>query len=258
MYNILSLLPNLPEQQLFWYSSLIYCVVIFIAVVSIFKDEFTYLRYSHNLALPLLGIGFLLVPFLSGGSIIISFLFFQMGFAVFDFFVWMILCYIAKTTENKRQVFAIGFFIVTLSMFGSSLFHQGITLYVTNVIQQINTLSILAAIIMFVSVILFINLFTISKINYDKPDDSITLAESGATSDNVVEQLSPTIAFSEYGLTAREQQVLDLLLKGYNNPNICNSLNISNNTLKTHLRNIYRKVEVSNRQELIDVYYSQK
>ncbi|QGU00278.1 hypothetical protein SYNTR_1684 [Candidatus Syntrophocurvum alkaliphilum] len=255
MYNILSLLPNLPKQQLFWYSSIIYCVVIFIAVVSIFKDEFTYLRYSHNLALPLLGIGFLLVPFLSGGSILISFLFFQMGFAVFDFFVWMILCYIAKTTANKRQVFAFGFFIITLSMFGSSFFHQGITLYVTNVIQQINTLSILAAILMFVSAPLFTNLFSIVNTNQDSSDDIISLAESGATSDNIAD---PTNVFSEYGLTAREHEVLDLLLKGYNNPNICNSLNISNNTVKTHLRNIYRKVEVSNRQELINIYYSQK
>ena len=55
-------------------------------------------------------------------------------------------------------------------------------------------------------------------------------------------------------LTAREKEVLLLLLSGRNNPYIREQLNISNNTLKTHLCNIYHKLGVGNRQELLSLF----
>ncbi len=58
----------------------------------------------------------------------------------------------------------------------------------------------------------------------------------------------------EYGLTAREKEVLLLLLSGRNNPYIREHLNISNNTLKTHIRNIYHKLGVGNRQQLLSLF----
>lgn len=59
---------------------------------------------------------------------------------------------------------------------------------------------------------------------------------------------------SAQNLTAREKEVLLLLLSGRNNPYIREKLNISNNTLKTHLRNIYHKLGVGNRQELLSLF----
>jgi DNA-binding CsgD family transcriptional regulator len=59
---------------------------------------------------------------------------------------------------------------------------------------------------------------------------------------------------SARNLTAREKEVLLLLLSGRNNPYIREQLNISNNTLKTHLRNIYHKFGVGNRQELLSLF----
>lgn len=59
---------------------------------------------------------------------------------------------------------------------------------------------------------------------------------------------------SHYNLTARETEVMLLLLKGRNNPFIREALNISDNTLKSHLRNIYRKLIVTNRQELFSLF----
>lgn len=57
-----------------------------------------------------------------------------------------------------------------------------------------------------------------------------------------------------YGLTRRENEVLLMLLQGRNNPFIREQLNISNNTLKTHLRNLYNKLSVKNRQELLSMF----
>jgi len=52
-------------------------------------------------------------------------------------------------------------------------------------------------------------------------------------------------------LTGREQDVLQLLLSGKTNKDIAAELIISENTVKTHVRNIYSKYDVSSRAELI-------
>lgn len=59
--------------------------------------------------------------------------------------------------------------------------------------------------------------------------------------------------YLEAKLTQQERKIVDLLLAGSNNQDILGHLYISINTLKTHLRNIYRKTDTSNRRELIGV-----
>lgn len=53
------------------------------------------------------------------------------------------------------------------------------------------------------------------------------------------------------GATVREEQILELILKGRNYPWICRSLGIARNTLKTHVKNLYLKAGVHSRQKLI-------
>lgn len=52
-------------------------------------------------------------------------------------------------------------------------------------------------------------------------------------------------------LTERELQVLSELQKGHQNEKIAETLNVSVNTIKTHLARMYRKNKVKNRTELI-------
>lgn len=59
-----------------------------------------------------------------------------------------------------------------------------------------------------------------------------------------------TIA-DEIGLTQREMTVVGKLLEGLENKLIARQLNISETTLKTHLRNIYRKYDVGNKSEFL-------
>lgn len=58
-------------------------------------------------------------------------------------------------------------------------------------------------------------------------------------------------------LTQRENEVTILLLKGYSNKDISMSEFISEATVKTHVRNIYKKLNVSSRYELISRYSSE-
>ena len=54
------------------------------------------------------------------------------------------------------------------------------------------------------------------------------------------------------GLTARETEILSLLVRGRTLPYIANELFVTTGTVKTHVRHIYEKALVNSRQELLD------
>ncbi|WP_027625719.1 helix-turn-helix domain-containing protein [Clostridium lundense] len=55
----------------------------------------------------------------------------------------------------------------------------------------------------------------------------------------------------KYSLTKRELEITTLILEGYTNKEISNKLFISPHTVKTHIENIFKKVNVNNRISLI-------
>jgi DNA-binding NarL/FixJ family response regulator len=52
-------------------------------------------------------------------------------------------------------------------------------------------------------------------------------------------------------LTTREDEVLDLVAKGLHNPEIADVLGISDETVKTHVKSVFRKLGVSDRVEAV-------
>lgn len=52
-------------------------------------------------------------------------------------------------------------------------------------------------------------------------------------------------------LSDREKEILGYMMQGYTLPQVAQRLYISLNTVKTHGSNIYRKLEVNTRQELL-------
>ena len=56
-----------------------------------------------------------------------------------------------------------------------------------------------------------------------------------------------------YNLTKREGEMLSLFVEGRSMPYIAEMLTISENTVKTHIRNIYTKMGIHNKQELLDI-----
>ncbi|MHC4159782.1 MAG: response regulator transcription factor [Planctomycetota bacterium] len=54
-----------------------------------------------------------------------------------------------------------------------------------------------------------------------------------------------------YQMTPRELQVAKLVCQGFNNGEITKNLKIKHGTAKTHLRNIYRKIRVKNKLEML-------
>ena len=59
-------------------------------------------------------------------------------------------------------------------------------------------------------------------------------------------------------LSAREEEVLTLLARGLPNAEIGGELNVSENTVRFHLKNIYEKLGVTNRTEAVAWHFRQR
>lgn len=70
--------------------------------------------------------------------------------------------------------------------------------------------------------------------------------------DEIIERNCDELARSR-GLTERERQVMGMLARGHNANHIQEELTLSYNTVKTHVKRIYRKLDVHSQQELIDL-----
>ena len=75
---------------------------------------------------------------------------------------------------------------------------------------------------------------------YSRKTFKKVLMEKGSSTYN-----SPHPAASS--LTSREKQVLSCIASGYTNKEIANDLDISVQTVKTHIYNIYKKINVTDR-----------
>jgi DNA-binding NarL/FixJ family response regulator len=59
-------------------------------------------------------------------------------------------------------------------------------------------------------------------------------------------------------LSAREQEVLELVARGYLLKEICDALKLSQHTVDTYLRRIYEKLHVHSRAQAVAVYAEMK
>ncbi len=76
---------------------------------------------------------------------------------------------------------------------------------------------------------------------YSKPSETSPISS--------IESVINTIA-EDHHLTIREREIVELIYQGYSNAQIAEALFISFYTVKTHIKNIYEKMDVSSRMEL--------
>jgi DNA-binding NarL/FixJ family response regulator len=89
-----------------------------------------------------------------------------------------------------------------------------------------------------------------------QPDDIVSAARqafnhsiflAGARPSAV--ELAPGAPDAQYGLTPRELEILQLVGEGHSNAQVARKLWVTEQTVKFHLSNVYRKLDVSNRTE---------
>lgn len=99
-------------------------------------------------------------------------------------------------------------------------------------------------------ILLVINLLTLYYI-YIKDFSPIYFKKnSQKTKSDCIEEAISYIAMEGH-LTEREREVMALAYKGLTNPDIANELYISRHTVKRHLHNIFEKLHIATRMELV-------
>ena len=78
----------------------------------------------------------------------------------------------------------------------------------------------------------------------------------GDTGENPVVGSSASASYRDQvggglGLTAREREILALIAQGYSNVEIASEIHLGINTIKTHIRGAYRKINATNRAEAV-------
>jgi DNA-binding CsgD family transcriptional regulator len=84
-------------------------------------------------------------------------------------------------------------------------------------------------------------------------DDGGDMGDADPEQKEKEEEMGRRMKLIKFNLTRQETEIALLLLKGAKDLNICSLLYISQNTLKYHLRNIYRKTGSGNRRELKNI-----
>lgn len=85
---------------------------------------------------------------------------------------------------------------------------------------------------------------------HDAPDATGTRSASRSLED------ACRVLAASFGLTPRENDVLIYLAQGRDAKHIHQALRLSVNTVRTHMRRVYAKLDVHNQQELIDLVYA--
>ena len=300
-YKIILLSSASALQESYWLTNVIYCLVIIVAGSCLYLFPNLDLSVLYRPVLPLLGAGFVLIPFFRELTIFLPLTLLQAGFALFDLYTWLLFAYMAKYYQKPAYVFGWGMFLITISIFAGETLFATLFAKLTFSMEEIEILSLSAALLMMAGTMLFqgkrdsfagwegpAGLLTEDGCLGQNSPEQILIAEVASTIELELEELEELEELGEttlqkleiiksksasgqkkesisiddireqfllsLELTKREKEVALLLFEGRNNPYIRGSLNVSNNTLKTHLKNIYRKAMINNRQQLLDLY----
>lgn len=162
---------------------------------------------------------------------------------VFDLFWWSILGEMLEHTENPAQVFGQGLAANVAGVLCGII----IGIIITAIKLPGAELTVIALTVVCITLVLLPSLnqqliLVLRNHTYLNLFHNMNVNQQTAILDQT-EALTP--------LTVREKEVLQLILSGKSNREIAASLFISENTVKTHARNIFSKYDVTSRVELI-------
>ncbi len=211
--------------------------------MSVYKMDFDYLTYQ--IALPLMAAGFLFLPLHEPWNVIGTAVH-QFGYQYFYIVLWALWPVLAaRGRVPTGWVVGWGMLSIQLGQFVGSIAASSALVFINDDLG----LAMLSAGIVFV--VLLIALFAMGSGSastgwgFVKP-----MEEADAASD--FEKAGTRLA-RRCHLSPREIEVFFLLAKGRNRAYIHEELVIGDETVKSHIKSIYRKTDVHSQQELIDL-----
>jgi DNA-binding CsgD family transcriptional regulator len=207
---------------------------------AVFRMDFDHLTYQ--IALPLMAACFIFLPLGSVFSLIGA-AFHQLGYQYFYIVLWAIWPVLARRGNvPEGWVVCWGLSCIQFGQFFGSVFSAGMVVVLDPF--QVGTLCSTAIfIILLVALFSFGNTSAKTGWGFLKPleeGDSISPFRQACKQIAAANRLSP-----------RETEILILLSRGHDRSYIGNKLVISDETVRSHFKNIYRKTGVHSQQEII-------
>ena len=228
-----------PDELLWIVSGLFVCFVVLFATI-VGKQEAKASSLSR-LMLPLLAVEVFLIFAYDFGQISLEV--FALGcawkfFYIFSFVIWR--AGVLASDLPAVSVLAIGKLIAS---FGSLL---GNGLYAADVALHVPQLGTIAFICVFSIVISMFLLDTKHVSDLADPTDELFDPRNPAHCERCADELT-----SRFGLSGQERTISLMIVQGMDNQAIRSELVIADSTLRTHLKNMYRKTGVHGREELM-------
>lgn len=162
----------------------------------------------------------------------------QLGFALIILFCWQSLMLAQRASQaSKAPALALGLLLAALS------YAVGLTL--------IHVVGTDGRDLCLVLLTIYLVLFCIFLAQETRAEQH-GRASDELRPDTFIHRRCDELA-EEHGISPRETEVLYLLGRGYNHTYIARKLFISENTVRTHVRHIYGKLDLSSREELLDL-----
>ncbi len=168
----------------------------------------------------------------------------ELGFAVFYFFMVVYWGDLARRVgRSVVRVYALGYTVFQASQIPGMLAGYGLA---ASSEQTAEALLFCAVVLVF---------FVVTLLVFNDPRSSLrqwlAAGEPVETTDEIPDACETMAA--RFALSPREREVLSLLARGRTAAYIGRSLGIAPDTAKTHIRSIYRKMDIHSQQDLIEL-----
>jgi len=215
------------EEHIIFYKRIPYIMAIIVLVV--FSDKLSHLS-SFYIAIFLLGMSNVALMVLGVNELgfYVNETMLQWGLGIGDLFIWTVVGHVGHLYGRPYRITSFALVSLLTSVFLGRIL--GI-IFSSSPDGGLYTIAV-----SFTTV--FVTILVIPKL-FDTIDREVVMIKE----ENKFEKKVNT-------LTEREIEIYNLLIKGKKNHEIAEELYITDNTLKTHLRNIYKKLNVAGKKEL--------
>lgn len=246
--------------------SLIVVGVVFISIVAKLRERFN-ATLTYRLSLPIMVAGFVAIALFFDTHAAMSLLLINVGYEFFDILTWVLFADASRRhNENALHIFGLGVAFMFAGMALGTMAGGIIDAMVSSGSVQITVVAMLSTLCLVVVAFMVLPEGVVAQLSSVRPGRKDRESEAAPTvivsantltepTEGRIEQHCNTVA-KTYGLTPRESEVIVLLAYGRTLSIIARDLQIAKGTARTHIENIYRKLDVHKQQELIDLVES--
>lgn len=238
--------PFITENPMLLASGMAIIFLILFFVTELFSREDPFIIRIYRVMFASLTVGFVSLPFMPKDFYWISVAIIACGARLLNQLVWLTYPEVIIRIKDAH-----------LSLFGwaSVCIHVFTALgALIGSLMLSNLEPLQSTALTFMSVLMVMTLIFLMIFFFKEKDFQLLLSRKSCTDEDVNGSVDPCDEIAEhYALSAREIDVLKLLANGRTVPFVAKELFMSQSTVKTHIKHIYNKMGIHNRQELHDL-----